>query len=387
MIRTPQPGIAVEHVAGPHPASVVDLIAASTATEALRATVSWLGAAQIRAIGWLEDPVGSAGCRAETFAATGVDDAIHQKVVADVVRESGWRSAAAGRRRLHTRLVETLDAHVLLVSCGEAVMAVAGPLPEHHAAIEAATEVLELSLERIRDADVARMQSEGLHMGIALTAHELRGPLVGARAAIELALETDDIDAARALLERAHHELARMAENVDPLLRWAAGAEPLDLRRVELVRLVEEVVSSCRLELQADRVQIFSEGELEVMADDRHLSFALANLIRNAVAYSPADSPVAVSLNVVGDHARIEVHDRGPGVGREERAAIFDPFARGQVGRGSRTGRGLGLFISSRIVEAHGGSIWLSTDSSGSTFGIDLTLAATPMEEVGASAS
>jgi signal transduction histidine kinase len=387
MIRAPQTGPAGEYLAGPRPASVVDLIAASTAREALEAAVAWLGSAGIHAFGWLEDPVSSAGCRTETFVATGVDPDLLERAIADVARESGWRSAGAGRRRIHTRLVETLGSQVLLVSCGEAVVAVVDPLPEDGAAIEAATQSLELTLERIRAADVARMQSEGLHMGIALTAHELRGPLVGARAAIELALRTDDKGTARSLLERAHDELARMAENVDPLLRWAAGAEPLDLRRVELVRLVEEVVSSCRLELQTNDVEIFSDGELEVMADDRHLRSALANLIRNAVAYSPHGSPVAVTVHVAGDQARIEVHDRGPGIGREERAAIFDPFARGQVGRGSRTGRGLGLFISSRIVEAHGGSIWLSTDTSGSTFGIDLQLASPPMEEVGASAS
>jgi signal transduction histidine kinase len=167
-----------------------------------------------------------------------------------------------------------------------------------------------------------------------------------------------------------------MSDNVDPLLRWAAGAEPLDLREVELSRLVEEVVSSCRLELQTENVEVFSDGELTVMADARHLRSALANLIRNAVAYSPDGSPVAVRVHVVDDLARIEVHDRGPGVDHEDRALIFGPFSRGRVGKGARPGRGLGLFISSRIVEAHGGSIWLTTDAAGSTFGIDLDLAA-----------
>jgi signal transduction histidine kinase len=69
-----------------------------------------------------------------------------------------------------------------------------------------------------------------------------------------------------------------------------------------------------------------------------------------------------------GTAVRVSVRDQGPGIPREERATIFDPFVRGREGSRVRDGSGLGLFITRRVVEAHGGRIWVDPDDDGSTF-------------------
>jgi two-component system OmpR family sensor kinase len=95
-------------------------------------------------------------------------------------------------------------------------------------------------------------------------------------------------------------------------------------------------------------------------------------VIRNALAYSPSDAPVTVTVASSLEGATVTVRDRGPGIPAAERSRIFDPFARGGAGIQTRGGRGLGLFIARRIVEAHGGSIVVRPVRVGAAFSIEL---------------
>jgi signal transduction histidine kinase len=81
-----------------------------------------------------------------------------------------------------------------------------------------------------------------------------------------------------------------------------------------------------------------------------------------------------VALSRTGGLARIEVRDRGPGIPPGERHSIFDPFMRGAASHLARSGNGLGLFIARRVLEAHGGSVWLTSGRSGATFTLELPL-------------
>ena len=111
-------------------------------------------------------------------------------------------------------------------------------------------------------------------------------------------------------------------------------------------------------------------------ADARQLGGAIANVVRNALAYAPSGSPVKIDVDTDGERARIRVRDRGPGIPAAERHLIFDPFARGRLAAENRCGKGLGLFIARRIVEAHGGSIGLRSARPGTEFCIELPLPA-----------
>src|SRR5437667_202548 len=85
---------------------------------------------------------------------------------------------------------------------------------------------------------------------------------------------------------------------------------------------------------------------------------------RAALDYSPPGTPVAVRVQGRGPTVRIGVRDRGPGVPLAERASVFEPFVRGR-GTRRRGGTGLGLYIARRVVEAHGGEIWLESATGG----------------------
>jgi two-component system sensor histidine kinase VicK len=92
------------------------------------------------------------------------------------------------------------------------------------------------------------------------------------------------------------------------------------------------------------------------------------NLLRNAVLYSERDGVVTVHVADEGAAVRVSVGDQGPGIPVRERGVIFDPFVRGGAGSRVSSGSGLGLFITRRVVEAHGGRIWVDSDEEGATF-------------------
>jgi signal transduction histidine kinase len=99
-------------------------------------------------------------------------------------------------------------------------------------------------------------------------------------------------------------------------------------------------------------------------ADPEKLQRVLFNLIQNAIRHTPADGSVTVRAQPAGDWVEVEVADTGPGIARDERERIFDPFVRSEAARPAG-GAGLGLAISREIVEAHGGRIWVAESDVG----------------------
>jgi signal transduction histidine kinase len=103
---------------------------------------------------------------------------------------------------------------------------------------------------------------------------------------------------------------------------------------------------------------------------------AVRNLVRNALAYSSPGSEVKVSVITEQEAVTVSVANRGPGIPEGEEEAIFDPFVRGEAAlqTGAR-GSGLGLFITRRIAEAHGGEVWVDSSPRGTTFYLQLPVA------------
>lgn len=217
-------------------------------------------------------------------------------------------------------------------------------------------------------------------MGIAWTAHELREPLVGVSAALERVIEEPDGLTTTDFLSRSQRELARLSELVDPLLRWSAEPGYLDVREVDLVQLVRDAVESASLWLAAGRVVIADSGAVTAMVDPPQMRAAVANLVRNALAYSPITAEVIVTVTQADDRVLVSVLDGGPGVDEAERDLLFEPFVRGSVGRESRLGSGLGLYITKTIVEAHRGTLTFRPWAGGAIFSIDLPLRVRELE-------
>lgn len=219
-----------------------------------------------------------------------------------------------------------------------------------------------------------REQREQLGLELACTAHELRGPVAAAQVAIAYALRrgVPDPDSSD-LLGRSHRELEELTEVVAGLLRWGAGDADLEERPVDLLEVTQDAVDSCTQEAGGGRVKILAadRAEVSVHADRVQLKIAIANLVRNALSHAPPGTDVEIGVQTDDGRIRLSVVDRGPGVADDDREIIFEPAVLGRNGHRAEENRGLGLFIARRIVEAHGGGIWVGSGP-GATFVIEL---------------
>lgn len=234
--------------------------------------------------------------------------------------------------------------------------------------------VLGGAVEHLFTAERAARQQEQLDLGLALTAHELRGPILGVKAALESVQHLDDDgtqEGEQAVIARSRRELGQLANMTDDLLRWSTARHSLEFERVNVVDLVREAVASLRLRaLGAERIRIRADGPVSALVSPDHVRSAITDLVRNALAYSPDGTDVDVAVRISGIRVVVSVRDAGPGVADNEREVIFDPFVRGRAAR--TEGHGLGLYFARSVAEAHGGSLGLESSSSGTTFFMSL---------------
>jgi two-component system sensor histidine kinase KdpD len=204
--------------------------------------------------------------------------------------------------------------------------------------------------------------------------HDLRSPLTAIVAAGHALLSPTVERFERELLTRAIVEegerLSRLIEKLLDLSRLQAGsAEP---HRTELA--LEDLLEVAAERVPAD-VSLRVDGDPLVEGDGAQLERAFANLLENAARHT-GDRPVEVRADVVDGRAVVRITDRGPGIPPAERALIFEPFYRGRDATPG-SGSGLGLAIARGFVEANGGGISVeSAGERGSTFVVDLPLAA-----------
>ena len=189
--------------------------------------------------------------------------------------------------------------------------------------------------------------------------HELRSPLARIRVALALAQRRSE-QCAQGDLARIERETERLDElvgQVMTLTRLRTATEP----RRELVQvdtLISEVVEDARFEHPQSAIEYKCGAVARLLGDPAGLKSAVENVVRNALAYSGPGQPIVVDLEVTADEAIIRVLDRGPGVAAEELTRIFEPFYRTDKSRDhSNGGQGIGLAITARVMELHGGSV------------------------------
>ena len=200
--------------------------------------------------------------------------------------------------------------------------------------------------------------------------HELRTPLTNIRLYLDLLRTTSDRMKIERYLDTLSRESDRLAHLIDDLLslsRLDSGATVLDLRPVDLNRLLRSLVDD-RRNLAANRgleLQLATDPSLPLaMGDERLLTQVFTNLLTNAINYTPDHGRVMlrtyVSDEVNGPGVATDVEDTGPGIPQEEQPQLFRRFFRGRAGRSTGTaGTGLGLAICKEIVDRHGGRISL----------------------------
>ena len=218
---------------------------------------------------------------------------------------------------------------------------------------------------------------------VANVSHELKTPVGAVGLLAEAVLDAaDDPAEVRRFGTKIVSEANRLGNLVTELIALSrlTGAEGLpELSRVAIDEVVDEALGRTRLSAEAARIEIVVDKPigLEVDGDQTLLITALCNLIENAIAYSPAETPVSVSRRKVGDSVEIAVTDRGIGIAPEHQRRVFERFFRVDPARSRATGgTGLGLAIVKHVLANHGGEVRLwSSPGTGSTFTMRLPLA------------
>jgi two-component system, OmpR family, sensor histidine kinase SenX3 len=215
---------------------------------------------------------------------------------------------------------------------------------------------------------------------VANVSHELKTP-VGAMGVLGEALlaSSEDPEMVRHFAQKMVTESTRLANMVGELIDLSRlqGAEPLpELEAVDVDTVVSEALS--RHKVAADNADIAvttdSPTGYRVLGDQTLLVTALANLVSNAIAYSPNGSGVSISRRRRGDNIEIAVTDRGIGIARADQERVFERFFRVDKARSRATGgTGLGLAIVKHVAANHNGSIRLwSQPGTGSTFTLSI---------------
>jgi two-component system sensor histidine kinase CpxA len=189
--------------------------------------------------------------------------------------------------------------------------------------------------------------------------HELRSPLARIRVALALAQrragESSQPDLAR--IEREAERLDALVGQVMTLTRLRTSTGPTR-NIVRLDTLVAEVVDDALYEHPEAKVEFRSSGEVSFLGDAEGLKSAVENVVRNALTYGDATKPIEVRVAADADTATVRVSDSGPGVPEAELARIFEPFYRTDKSRDHRQdGQGIGLAITARVTELHGGKV------------------------------
>jgi heavy metal sensor kinase len=214
---------------------------------------------------------------------------------------------------------------------------------------------------------------------VADASHELRTPLAVMRSELDVALAYGAFgpEAAR-VLGSAREEVERMTRTVENLLTLARvdeGRLELLRQRFELRGVVDEVATDLEPIAAARTVTVEASGDGGAVVADRHrVRQAVANLVDNAVKYSPPGGAVRVATWREDGEVRVSVADGGPGIPAEDLPHLFDRFYRVDSARVRATGgSGLGLAICREIVVAHGGRVWAQSEvRRGSTFSLAL---------------
>jgi PAS domain S-box-containing protein len=215
---------------------------------------------------------------------------------------------------------------------------------------------------------------------IAVLAHELRNPLAPIRNAAQLMMrlpsDHPDQQTMRAMIERQSGQLTRIVDDILDMARITKGVLSIERESVDLDRVIQAAVESVQPQIAEQQHTLAIENDVRtppIQGDAHRLTQVLVNLLSNAVRYTPSGGTILLRVTRDTGYAFVTVKDNGRGIEPELQDRIFDMFVRGREARvASNSGLGVGLALSRKIAELHGGS--LEVRSEGKDRGAEFTL-------------
>lgn len=257
--------------------------------------------------------------------------------------------------------------------------------------VEERTKELQKAINRLQTLDKSKDEF------IWLVSHELKTPLTSIANCVEMLLSeefklsNEERNKYLNIIGEETARLNRLINNVLDITRMEAGTLPFNFRKVDILSLAERTVIQHQPEARKNGLQIKFKANpsadlLNVYADPDRIKQVLSNLINNAIKFTPSGGRITVSVDLITEtdgkkFAQIEVSDTGIGIPEKDWDRIFEKFTQLEVEHHS-TGSGLGLAIVKKIVEMHGGKVWVrSEEGKGSTFFFTIPIEGTKIDE------
>lgn len=264
---------------------------------------------------------------------------------------------------------------------------VLGPTILSDETLEALAGLVSISIDRVQALEKAARneaakESERLRsLMLDSITHELRTPLTAIKASATTMLSSalltnEDQQELLTVIDEETDRLNRLIAQAVEMAQLDTQDVHMNLQPVSIEEVVRQSVRASATQLAGREISITHDPDLaHVLADGTWLQRAFCNLVENAAKYSPPGSPVTIRITKNAETIAVHITDRGIGVPVSEQQLIFEKFYRGRAQMHRQSGTGMGLAICRAIVEAHHGTIRLSSaPGEGSTFTIELPI-------------
>lgn len=223
---------------------------------------------------------------------------------------------------------------------------------------------------QVREAQVLRGAAELKSALLESLGHALKTPLTAVTVAAnnlnDASLTADERQEQAAIVRTELDRLNRLFQDIVDMARIETRAVAAEREWVQPAEIVEAAARQVEVSCDSHPLEIDTGGDRAlVRVDPRLTSAALAHVLENAGQYSPAGSPIDISVAVEDNELRIAVRDRGIGIKAHEQPRLFERSYRGAEAQLQRFGTGMGLTIAQGLVEAEGGRIWAANHPQG----------------------